>query len=189
MDDVQLSRRATLSGAVAAFISLMAARAGAAGAVQLRSDDPRYPFTERLCELVIPKTDTPGGAGAGAAVFVLLALDAGMNGLDGGSLRAVREALEASGGMDFLKLVPAQQTRLLEALDMRAFAHLGPNLPGLAETAWQRLKPAIIAGYYTTESGASQELVYEPVPGPERGNFTLSAGYRSRSNEGFGGTL
>lgn len=189
MNDVQLSRRAALGGAVATLISLMAARAGAAGTAQLRRDDPRYPFTDRLCDLVIPKTDTPGGAEAGAAVFVLMAIDAGMNGLDGGSLQAVRESLEAGGGTDFLKLAPAEQRRRLEALDTRAFAHSEANLPGPAQIAWQRLKPAIIAGYYTTEIGASQELVYEPVPGPERGNFRLTADYRSRSNEGFGGTL
>jgi hypothetical protein len=51
------------------------------------------------------------------------------------------------------------------------------------------LKPAIIAGYYTSQIGASQELVYEPVPGPRRANFVLTAEYRSRSNEDFGGTL
>jgi hypothetical protein len=189
MDDMQLSRRAALGGAIATLVSLMTARVTAAGTAQSRSGDPRYRFTERLCDLVIPKTDTPGSAEAGAAEFVLLALDHGMNGLDGGSLLAVRESLQTAGGGDFLTLGLAEQTRLLEALDARTFTHSGSADPGAPEIAWQHLKPAIIAGYYTSEIGASQELVYEPVPGPERRNFTLTPDYRSRSNEGFGGTL
>jgi Gluconate 2-dehydrogenase subunit 3 len=186
--DLQLSRRTVLGGTVATFMSLMLARAGAAPTAQRSSSDPRYAFAERLCDLVIPDTDTPGGAKARAAEFVLLAVDHAMNDLDGTALAAVREALQPAGG-DFLQLVPAEQARLLEALDARAFARSGSGSVGSPELAWQRLKPAIIAGYYTSEIGASQELVYEPVPGPERGNFTLTPEYRSRSNEGFGGTL
>ena len=50
------------------------------------------------------------------------------------------------------------------------------------------MKSAIIAGYYTSQIGASQELVYEPVPGSDA-NIELTPDYRSRSNEGFGGSL
>jgi hypothetical protein len=190
VDEVQLSRRGAVSGALAALVSLMTARGTPGWAAQPRGNDPRYAFTERLCDLVIPQTDTPGGAGTRAADFVLLAIDTGMSGLDGRSLEAVRESLQTSGGGDFLRLTLAEQARLLESLDARAFTRAASNAPpGAAEAAWQRLKPAIIAGYYTSEMGASQELVYEPVPGPERRDFLLTADYRSRSNEGFGDAL
>jgi hypothetical protein len=189
VDDVELSRRAALGGAVAAFISVMTAPAMAGRPPQPRTGDPRYAFTQRLCELVIPKTDTPGGAGTTAAEFVLLAIDKGMNGLDSTSLQSVRDSLRPAGNGDFLKLAAGEQTRLLQALDARAFTNSAAHARATSEIAWQRLKPAIIAGYYTSEIGASRELVYEPVPGPERGNFTLTANYRSRSNEGFGGAL
>jgi hypothetical protein len=184
----QLSRRAALGGAAAAFVSLMLAQPTAARAAQQRRD-PRYAFTRRLCELVIPATDTPGAGQAAAAEFVLLAIDHGMNDLDARSLDLVRESLQSAPGGNFLDLAPARQSQLLEALDARAFARSPAVLRGTPEFAWQRLKPAIIAGYYTSEIGASRELVYEPVPGPDRANFVLTADYRSRSNEDFGGTL
>ena len=186
---IQLSRRSALGGAVGAMISLMVAGVATVRAAAPRSRDPRRALLERLCDLVIPETDTPGGGGAGAPDFVLLAIDHGMNGLDGGSLEVVSQSLLSAAGGDFLDLAPAEQSRLLEALDARAFAHPGSGSPEPAELAWERLKPAIIAGYYTSQIGASRELVYEPVPGPRRANFVLTADYRSRSNEDFGGTL
>jgi len=178
-----------MGGAVAALVGLMVARLPAVRAAQPPGRDPRYALVERLCDLVIPQTDTPGGAGTDAAQFVLLAIDHGMNGLDASSLELVSHALQAAAGGDFLNLPPMQQSRLLEALDARAFARAPTAVPGSPEMAWRSLKPALVAGYYTSEIGASRELVYEPVPGPERGNFVLTPDYRSRSNEDFGGTL
>jgi glucoside 3-dehydrogenase (cytochrome c) hitch-hiker subunit len=185
----QLSRRAAVGGAVAALVSLMLAEQAAARAAQQRRQDPRYAFISRLCDLVIPPTDTPGAAQTPAAEFVLLAIDHGMNDLDARSLDLVRESLQSAAGGNFLELAAARQGELLEALDARAFARSPSAAAGTPEIAWQHLKPAIIAGYYTSEIGASRELVYEPVPGPERANFVLTADYRSRSNEDFGGTL
>jgi hypothetical protein len=42
-------------------------------------------------------------------------------------------------------------------------------------------KTAILAGYYTSEIGASKELVFDPVPG-SRENFTLTDEFRMPSN-------
>jgi len=202
----ELSRRRMLGGAVGMLVALMVRGAPLARAAQ---QDPRLALANRLCDLVIPETDTPGGSKAGAGAFVLLAIDHRMNALDDAAWLAVREHLDAAAGGDFLKLPLERQSHLLESLDSRAFAQPqspppspaspspttlisaapGASSAGAAELAWQRLKPAIIAGYYTSQIGASQELVYEPVPGPERRNFTLTADYRARSNEGFGGAL
>jgi len=204
--DRQLKRRDLLGGAVAALVCLMA-QAEPRSLAERSSADPRFSLADRLCDLVIPPTDTPGGSKAGAAAFVLLAIDHSMNALDGASWNAVRDALQVAAGTDFLRLERARQSELLEALDARAFGPVPPistpstAMPStatpstltasnrVAELAWQRLKPAIIAGYYTSQIGASQELVYEPVPGPQRRNFTLTPDYRARSNEGFGGAL
>ena len=192
MDDdlpTQLSRRAAVGGAVAAFVSLMLAASATARATQQRRYDPRYALVSRLCDLVIPPTDTPGAAQTPAAEFVLLAIDHGMSNLEARSLDLVRESLQSAAGGDFLGLARTRQSELLAALDARAFARSPAPASGSPEFAWQHLKPAIIAGYYTSEIGASRELVYEPVPGPERANFVLTADYRSRSNEDFGGPL
>jgi len=151
-----------------------------------RRDDPRYAFADRLAELVIPATDTPGAAAAGVAGFMLLALDHGIGDLEPAMLDAVDRTLKEAGGQPFLSLPATTQTGLLEALDRRAYAD--KPAVGSPEHAWRRLKAAIVAGYYTSEIGASQELVYEPVPGAFR-NFKLGADFRARSNDGLGGTL
>jgi hypothetical protein len=155
-------------------------------------DDPRLALINRLCDLVIPATGTAGGAAVGAGQFVLLAVDHRMTGLSPAALSLVHTHLDAAGGRPFLRLAAAQQTRLLTELDDKAFAGpAGAPDAGIStpEQAWRLLKPAIIAGYYTSQIGASRELVYEPVPDTTRVNFILHADYRSRSNEGFGGDL
>jgi hypothetical protein len=150
--------------------------------------DPRYPLADRLCDIVVPATATAGGHGVKAAQFVLFALDRHIGGLDGADLSRVHDSLNSSGHGRFLSLSVARQAKLLALLDSRAYASPAPA-PGSGEWHWQRLKHAIIAGYYTSEIGASKELVYEAVPAVERSNFTLTADYRARSNEGFGGDL
>ena len=193
-----LSRRALLSGTVASLASLVAlmldARPVDAAAEGRAEADPRYPFVDRLSDLVIPDTSTPGASKARVGVFVLLAVDHEMGSLAPASLERVRAALDAAAaaaaagaGADFMTALPARANGLLVALDAAAFAK--PDLAAdSAELAWRHLKAAIVAGYYTSEIGASQELVYEPVPGKFE-NIRLTAEFRSRSNDWFGGTL
>lgn len=190
MNSNGLSRRDALGAGMAALLGVLVdpywiATARAQAATLER--DPRYAFADRLCDLAIPVTDTPGASAAGVAGFVLLVLDRGMGDLKAGMLDAVRRALDAAGGTEFLQLSAARQAQLLAALDARAYAGEKPASDS-AEYAWRRIKAAIVAGYYTSEIGATQELVYEPVPGAFR-NFKLTADFRSRSNDGFGGTL
>jgi glucoside 3-dehydrogenase (cytochrome c) hitch-hiker subunit len=179
-----LSRREILEGGIASFLALLApevlvvARARAA-------TDPRTPLVDRLCDLVIPPTDTPGAAEAGAGAFVLLAIDHRVANLDATVLSRVEAALDGAAGGSFLQTAPARQEALLTKLDQKSFTQLLTE--GSPEQAWRLLKPAIVAGYYTSEIGASRELVYEPVPDSERSNFKLTPDYRARSNEGFGG--
>lgn len=181
-----VSRRNLLKGALLALLPglplAVAEQAWAATAT-----DSRRPVVDLLCDLVIPPTDTPGGAAAGAGAFVLLALDHGVGGLQPGVLDTVARALDSAGGAPFLSLPRAKAEQLLVEFDAAAF-HTREN-DGSPAAAWRALKPALVVGYYATEVGASQELVYEPVPGPERRNFKLTPDYRARSNEGLGGSL
>jgi hypothetical protein len=136
---------------------------------------------------VIPPTDTPGAAEAGAGTFALLAIDHRVAGLDDTVLSRVSGALDAAAGGSFLQAAPARQATLLTELDQQAFAQQPEDAS--AQQAWRALKPAIVAGYYTSQIGASRELVYEPVPDSERSNFKLTPDFRARSNEGFGGEI
>jgi hypothetical protein len=180
-----LSRRDVLEGGVASFLALLApevlivARARAAS-------DPRTPLVDRLCDLVIPPTDTPGAAEAGAGTFVLLAIDHRVAGLDDTVLSRVSGALDAAAGGSFLQAAPARQATLLTELDQQAFAQQ-PRTHHAASVAGAQAGDR--SGYYTSQIGASRELVYEPVPDSERSNFKLTPDFRARSNEGFGGEI
>ncbi len=181
--------RRQMLGASAAFAALMLQpgwlKAAKASAAEVRGD-PRHAFVDRLCAITIPETDTPGASETGTATFVLMALDQRMNGLEPAMLDAVRASLDAAAGGPFLGLDAGAQDALLEALDAAAYSGTAPA-KGSGEAGWRRIKAAIVAGYYTTEVGASVELVDDPVPGSGE-NITLPPDYRARANEGFGGS-
>ncbi|MGC4029779.1 MAG: gluconate 2-dehydrogenase subunit 3 family protein [Steroidobacteraceae bacterium] len=149
--------------------------------------DPRHAFADRISDLLIPTTDTPGASAAGVAGFVLLALDSGVSGLKPALLDAVQAELDASAGGKFVGRPRNRQAGLLAELDRKAFAAASPA-ENSAEFAWRRIKSAIVAGYYTSEIGGSKELIYEPVPGKFE-NIALTAEYRARSNDGQGGAI
>lgn len=148
--------------------------------------DPRFAFIDRVSELTIPTTDTPGASAAGVPVFVLFALDQRVSGLDPALLPMLKAEFDKVAGGDFLARSNAEQLRMLAELDAAAFA--APVQPGTPAFAWRRIKAAIVAGYYTSETGASKELVYELVPAVSR-NIMLAPDYRARSNDGFGGGI
>ncbi|MGC4028607.1 MAG: gluconate 2-dehydrogenase subunit 3 family protein [Steroidobacteraceae bacterium] len=184
------NRRELLGLSAAALATLMIeaslpARAAAAG--ESAKSDPRFAFTDRVSDLVIPATDTPGASTAGTATFVLMALDHRMSDLDPQMLTRLRSALDTAAGGDFLRQPLAQQRQLLAAHDAAAYAK-SRAAPGTAAHDWQRLKTAIIAGYYTSEIGASKELTYLPVPG-EFHNIRVTPEFRNPSIDGFGGAL
>jgi len=132
----------------------------------------------RVAQLVIPRTDTPGGGDVGAGDFTLLALAHGLSGsgapVSSGSIPGLVRHLRRDGslrhaawleaeldhraGGDFLG-APARQADVLGALDAAAYAE------GQDQHPWRTIKTLILTGYYTSEAGGSQELRYELVPG------------------------
>lgn len=186
----KLSRREALGAGVALLAGMVVDIAwlneARAQSATLRQD-PRHAFADRLSDLVIPETDTPGASAAGVGAFVLLALDRGMSDLRPVMLERVRAALDASAGGDFMKSSPDRQVATLTAFDLAAYAGARPAAE-TPEFAWRRIKSAICGGYYTSEIGATRELVYEPVPGGTR-HFRLTADFRVRSNDALGGAL
>ena len=185
-----LNRRDLLAGSVAALAALMIEHTAQAGAQHARrhAADPRRAFADRMSELVLPATDTPGASQAKVADFLLMALDARLGSTEPAQLLRVQAVLDggAEAGGHFLLLPRARQRELLAALDARSYA--GAHADGSAEADWPHLKALILAGYYTSEIGASKELVYDPVPGT-RENIRLTPAFRMFSNQGFGGVV
>lgn len=180
-----IDRRAALAGVAAMFGSaLFAPIARAAGAVQASavpviSDGPpsvavfsaaQRALVTALSDRVIPTTDTPGAIAAGVPAYIekLLAdwalpadrvpILAGLAAIDARSLRD--HAVPAA------KATPAQQDVLLTLA-------MNDQLPSGAAffTAFRQL---VIAGYYTSEVGMTQEREYLPIPGEYDGAFLYS---------------
>ena len=185
--DEGVNRRHFLIGGGLSLVALMLAAPLADAAVRERArSDPRFEFADRLSDLVLPTSDTPGASQAMVGVFLLMALDQQMGSLTPALLEQVRESLDAAAGGRFMAVSRERQGALLAALDRSAFST--DHTPDATGQAWKHLKLAIVAGYYTTEIGGSKELIYDPVPGPSR-NIKLTPDFRSRSNDGFGGSL
>jgi len=176
----RLTRRSLLGGTA---IGLAALTLGAKQAVS--GIDPTEAVLARLCDIVIPDTDTPGALAAGAASFLPFAFVHGLFGGDGSTLSALTRHLDAHAGAGgFLAAEPAAQRAIITALDHATFGREpAPPVPLPAQgttiqdtTAqvpldsetqhlWRIVKSAIVTSFYTSESGGSRTLAYELVPG------------------------
>lgn len=161
-----------------------------------QGDAAQRALAERLCDLVVPATDTPGAIAAKVPDWLLLALSHGQAGtgalpegphaldrsVGAGAmglfyLDTVGRRLNAMGRGDFIGLAPARQFALLARLDADAFA------PGHEGDAWHKIKELILTGYYTSEIGGSQELRYELVPGRWEPDIPISPQTRAFSSD------
>lgn len=133
-------------------------------------------------ELIIPTTDTPGARDAGVPDFIEMMLvdwfyeaerDEFMAGLGRVDVLAAERT-----GKSFVESPEADQIAVLQQLEKDGVATIqkkGLNpMAALMEKApapafFQSLKQLTLVGYYTSEIGATKELVFEPIPGPFQG--------------------
>lgn len=127
----------------------------------------QFELLGRVVDLLIPETDTPGAYDVGVHRFIDMMLteyaaeDSRRTFL--GGLAQVNEASAAHQGKNFAELSAADQFDILAAVDAEAFEN-----PGRSE-AYRMLKSMILFGYYTSEVGASVELLFNPIPGTTPG--------------------
>ncbi len=139
-------------------------------------DASRLNLLTIVVDRILPRTDTPGASDVGVPAFIDLLLAKwaddeertrvleGLDGLDALS----REA----GGVDFVDAAVEEQTALLTALDAEAVQAREEELDPLPFFA--TLKEWTLAGYYTSEAGATQELQWLAVPGRYDADVPLS---------------
>ncbi|HEX8446922.1 MAG TPA: gluconate 2-dehydrogenase subunit 3 family protein [Sphingomonas sp.] len=170
------------------------ARSGERG----EATDAERKMLDRVADLVIPRTDTPGASDVGVGDFLVLALNHGLDGTrdPGGGSAAIQGANQTAtphGGMfllddlaihlrikaggDFNSATPERQRAAVEAIDAQAFA------PGGERHMWHKIKNLILTGYYTSEAGGSQELQYELVPGRWDPDVPLRSSDRAFSSD------
>lgn len=123
----------------------------------------RLAMVERVADLIIPETDTPGAVSAGVPRFIDLMLaewaapDTQQLFLDG--FASIDRHATELGMRSFLGGSPEQQLEVLQALDREAFAL------GAQRTFFRRLKKLVLFGYFSSQPGATQALRFDPFPG------------------------
>lgn len=126
-----------------------------------------------LVELIIPETDTPGAIEAGVPAFVELIVSDWYTDkereifLEG--LAALDKFCQKSFGKSFSRCDTDAQIGALKWVERESKSYRSNAAPGdntLSEDApfFLKLKELSVLGYYTSEIGATQELIYNPMP-------------------------
>lgn len=169
-----MNRRDAIHGIgllLGAAVTPKVARAVASGFTAPSPDRPLRTLTPEqaelvatLTEIIIPATDTPGARAARVDAFIDALLtdiftrderDRFTAGLADVDVRA-----RSLAGAPFVASAPLQQIAVLEALEREA-RQVGDG----PRPFFSWLKELTLVGYYTSEIGASQELVYVHVAG------------------------
>ena len=158
-------------GVLAAILSGCEAEPQASGLLTTREMD----ILGSLTDAIIPRTDTPGARDAGVPQYIEMMLNYFTPADRVATFRSQLDWISSwLSGQDARKLedvVEEKRNALLVALDDQAFgAGTSNELPPGEPALFAILKPLTVAGYYTSQIGATQELhqtpfgSYEDVP-------------------------
>lgn len=175
-----INRRAALAGVMGLFgTAVFAPIARAAGQLSpppVISDGapstPVFSATQRelvkaLSERILPTTDTPGAIAAGVPEFIEKMLADWALPADRVPILAGLDAIEGRSQQDFklaaTKAAVAQQDALLTLA-------MNGEIPA-GKPFFEAFRQLVIAGYYTSEIGMTQEREYLPIPGKYDGEY------------------
>lgn len=150
----------------------------------------------QVVDMIIPTTDTPGAVAAGVPNFIEVMVwewytkterRIFLQGLD-----ELDSFCAEQTGRQFHEAHPELRLAALQELERRSSDHeraVTDHSPhGGAETFDQhapffhKIKELTVLGYYTSEIGATQELVYRPLPGYFDGDLSLDQSTRQYSH-------
>ena len=160
------NRRSFLRGASvlmghAAFGQVMTAFAAAPRKATFFSD-PEMATLRALVDVILPATDSPAASAADTHYFIDLAVPACAS---PAAQQVFREGLAAFAGYD--RLPAAEQVAKLKA---RASSDIEKEYEA---SFFRILKDYTLTGYFLSETGATQALAYERVPGGFWGDLPL----------------
>lgn len=148
-----------------------------------KSDDwvPSF-FTEEeiavlaeAAERIIPKTDTPGAKDA----FVHRYIDEAVkNNFKKEGQDKFKEGVAVFDNQsnelfkkNFVDISDVEKDQILQSLADASKGNIKNGLPG---DVFPTLKSLVVGGFFTSEVGATQALIYDPNPGPFQGCIPLS---------------
>lgn len=153
-------------------------------AVESKFFNPHQKATvDVLAEMIIPTTDTPGAVAAGVPKFIATIVSDWYRDSERAifmeGLQRLDSHCQKSAAVNFADAEKDVQVAALSEQEQLAAEYVSPIKAGhpLAkvideqEPFFTKLKELVVLGYYTSEVGAKQELIYTPVPGTFDGNF------------------
>lgn len=160
-------------GVLAAITSGCQADAQSSGLLTSRELD----VLGSLTDAIIPQTDTPGARDAGVPQYIEMILAEFTPADDAATFRSQLEWtsswIEDRGARRFEDIDDDARLTLLTALDDQAFGSgAADGLPPGKPMFFAILKPLTVAGYYTSEKGATEELRQMPF-GPFEGDVAF----------------
>lgn len=168
-----LSCAALLSSNALAGIVLTARQPGGPVRVGQVLSENQMRLLRAFVETIIPQTDTPGAAETDTHGFIddqlanCQAPDEAKRFI--ADLDKAGTLIEQRWGSTYSELTAQDQ----EAA-MTAIAHKAEPFASLSDDFFQNLKSLTLLGYYSSKAGASEELVYLPIPGGYDGTFTVA---------------
>ncbi len=134
-------------------------------------DDTLQALLAEVAEVIIPTTDTPGAKAAGADKFVMRVMQDCYLWDEQEQFYAVIKKLDVDAktahAKGFVELDAAKKSDAIKQV-------------ASTETAFfKTLRELVIAGYFTSEIGATKALEYLPVPGQFVGDVPLRPGQKA----------
>lgn len=135
--------------------------------------EPQMALLRELVELIIPQTETPGAAATDTHGFIddqlahCQAPDEATHFI--AELDRLGDLLSQHWGADLTNFSAGDKQAV-----MRAFALHDAPFEALSEDFFYKLKELTVIGYYSSEAGASRELVYLPIAGGYMGDFKVA---------------
>ncbi len=136
-------------------------------------DDDRFAVLDALCETIMPRTDTPGARDVNVAGRIDAVMHSWASAQTRLDFTRVLDEVTAAGnvtcGMGLPSMDPAEQLEVVSAFDAAKARDPG----------YLKLKGLVLAFYYLSEPGATQELRYQHVPGAWEPNNPVTAETRA----------
>lgn len=120
-------------------------------------------------ETILPATDTPGAKEADVASFMAVvvadcySVDEQKVFLDG--IKELESKCKSRYSKNFTELEPEKRLEFLTELDKEHLAYMKEKKQDQPVHYFRMLKELTLAGYFTSEPGATKFLKYTPAPG------------------------
>ena len=128
-------------------------------------------------DLIIPTTDTPGAVEAGVVEYIELMVsewyDAGERERFMRGLAHLDEHTESTTGVRFAYAGEEHQTAILKGMEAEGRALMDADLDA-PESFFHQARGLVLHGYYTSEIGMKQELLWQETPGRFEGCVDLA---------------